>query len=66
MIYQTWHKNGVNNESEYDLDQYSMICFILADYLASTGSLKHSKTKYHNINVGENLRSQSWPITGSY
>ncbi|CAF3325755.1 unnamed protein product [Rotaria socialis] len=35
-----------------------------ANYLASTGSLKHSKTKYHNTHVGENLRSQSWPITG--
>ncbi|CAM2712367.1 unnamed protein product [Rotaria socialis] len=35
-----------------------------ADHLASTGALVHSKTKYRNVNVGENLRCQSWPITG--
>lgn len=35
-----------------------------ANHLASTGSLVHSKTKYQNFHVGENLRSQSWPITG--
>ncbi|UJR28730.1 hypothetical protein I4U23_009959 [Adineta vaga] len=35
-----------------------------ANHLASTGTLVHSKTKYRNSNVGENLRCQSWPITG--
>ncbi|CAF1531335.1 unnamed protein product [Adineta ricciae] len=35
-----------------------------ANHLASTGTLVHSKTKYRNVNVGENLRCQSWPITG--
>ncbi|CAF2972289.1 unnamed protein product [Rotaria sp. Silwood2] len=35
-----------------------------ANHLASTGTLLHSKTKYQNVHVGENLRSQSWPITG--
>jgi len=40
------------------------MCVILANHLASTGGLVHSKTKYRNTNVGENLRCQSWPITG--
>ncbi|CAF3406168.1 unnamed protein product [Rotaria sp. Silwood1] len=35
-----------------------------ANHLASTGTLLHSKTKYKNVPVGENLRSQSWSITG--
>ncbi|CAF1324791.1 unnamed protein product [Rotaria sordida] len=35
-----------------------------ANHLASTGTLVHSKTKYQNVHVGENLRSQSWSITG--
>ncbi|CAF0857943.1 unnamed protein product [Adineta steineri] len=35
-----------------------------ANHLASTGTLVHSKTKYRNVNVGENLRCQSWSITG--
>jgi hypothetical protein len=37
---------------------------ILANHLASTGALVHSKTKYRNEPVGENLRCQSWPTTG--
>jgi hypothetical protein len=38
----------------------------LANHLASTGGLVHSKTKYRNVQVGENLRSQSWPMTGLF
>jgi hypothetical protein len=39
--------------------------FFLANHLASTGSLVHSKTKYRNANLGENLYGQSWPMTGA-
>ncbi|CAF1250083.1 unnamed protein product, partial [Didymodactylos carnosus] len=35
-----------------------------AEHLANIRGLVHSKTKYQNKNVGENLRSQSWPMTG--
>ncbi len=38
--------------------------FFLANHLASTGGLVHSKTKYRHVQVGENLRCQSWPMTG--
>jgi hypothetical protein len=40
--------------------------FLLANHLASTGTLVHSKTKYRNVNVGENLRCQSWSMTGFF
>ncbi|CAF2928137.1 unnamed protein product [Rotaria sp. Silwood2] len=45
-------------------DDLSKLAQTWANHLASTGTLIHSKTKYRNVNVGENLRSQSWPITG--
>ncbi|CAF1128474.1 unnamed protein product [Adineta steineri] len=35
-----------------------------ANHLASTRGLVHSKTKYRNTQVGENLYCQSWPLTG--
>ncbi|CAF1064353.1 unnamed protein product [Adineta ricciae] len=35
-----------------------------ANHLVTTGALVHSKTKYRNEPVGENLRCQSWPVTG--
>lgn len=42
-----------------------MSSFPSANHLAATGTLVHSKTKYRNGNVGENLRCQSWGMTGS-
>lgn len=39
---------------------------ILANHLATTGALVHSKTKYRNEPVGENLRCQSWSVTGKF
>ncbi|CAF1318844.1 unnamed protein product [Rotaria sordida] len=45
-------------------DDLSKLAQTWANHLASTGTLIHSKTKYRNVNVGENLRCQSWPITG--
>ena len=41
------------------------LLFILAEHLAVSGSLIHSKSKYRDERVGENLRSQSWPVNGS-
>jgi hypothetical protein len=41
-----------------------LFSFVLANRLASTDTLVHSKTKYRNVNVGENLRCQSWTMTG--
>ncbi|UJR20836.1 hypothetical protein I4U23_023947 [Adineta vaga] len=35
-----------------------------ANHLTTTGVLVHSKTKYKNQQIGENLRCQSWPVTG--
>jgi hypothetical protein len=41
-----------------------IMSLIIANHLASTGGLAHSKTKYRNASVGENLHCQSWPTTG--
>ena len=57
---QQWGKYSIYLSEYFILNGF----FLLANHLASTGSLVHSKTKYKNINVGENLRCQSWPMTG--
>ena len=49
---------------EFDGYIHSCMSLLLANHLASTETLVHSKTKYRNMNVGENLRCQSWPMTG--
>lgn len=58
---QAWGRLKINN---FLIAILFLMNFLVADHLASTGSLIHSKTKYRNVNIGENLRCQSWPITG--
>jgi hypothetical protein len=55
---QQWGKSIIYSTKSF------LLSFISANHLASTGGLVHSKTKYRNTQVGENLRCQSWPMTG--
>ena len=56
---QQWGKRHLS------LPTSSLIFFsISANHLASTGALVHSKTKYRNSQVGENLYCQSRPTAG--